>query len=434
MTHGLVSVCENCGRTFTTERNIVCPYCGGLVKPVFEIKWRITERKTGIWRYEQLLPRLGVELSLGEGQTPLIRAGRSINWDLEVWFKDETRNPTGSFRDRAAALMVSDAVSLKAKRIILASDGNTGASVAAYAARAGIGVTVYLPKWVEEEKILLMKSFGAKVILEDTSLDKLLEFVEKRSLKEGLYNASSTYNYLSIQGLKTIAFEIYEWLGDTPNAIYLPLGSGLTLLSLYQGFRELVELGLVSRLPRLIGVESCGRPLFSSILYNTRPCGEEPLPGLRYTKPTILEHVLKILEEYGDVIVVSKREVIDAAEKLSREEGLFAEVSSAVSFAGFLKNPEDKSIVLITSHGLKSPEAYAGARRHRFTEVFPGVTKRLILELLNESPGLTGYEVWRRLGVKISPQAVYQHLRELAEKGLVKAVEVEGHKRYYVVK
>jgi threonine synthase len=429
----LTARCTRCGRAYSEDRDIVCPYCGGLIKPVYQPRWSITGEE-GVWRYSSLLPEVRVKVTLGEGSTPLIKAGRSVRGDLDVWFKDETRNPTGSFRDRAAALTVSDAVSSRFKRIILASDGNTGASVAAYAARAGVPVTIYLPKWVEDEKIILMKSFGARVLVEDKTLDELLDYVHDRARREGFYNASSTFNYLSLQGLKTIAFEIYERLGSNVNAVYLPLGSGLTLLSLYEGFRELVELGLTSRVPKLIGVEACGRPLYSSSLRGVPSCGEEPLPGLRYLKPVIYEHVLEVLEMFGETVVVSRRQVLEAAEKLSRSEGLFAEASSAVSFAGFLESPEDKSVVLITSHGLKSPEAYSKARRLKFTEVFPGVTKRLILDLLSRHPGLTGYEVWRMLGVNISPQAVYQHLKELEAKGFVRSVDEEGRRKYYWVK
>ena len=433
MTASLLAKCERCGRTYVHERYLVCPHCGGLVRPVYKPRWE-TQAGEGVWRFSSLLPGIKEKVTLGEGSTPLLRAGRAVEGDLVAWFKDETRNPTGSFRDRAAALMVSDALSSKQRRVVLASDGNTGASIAAYSARAGLSATIYVPEWVEEEKIILMKSFGARVIVDNRSLDELLEYVEERSRKEGLYNASSTFNYLSVQGLKTIAFEIYEKLGSSVEAVYLPLGSGLTLLSLYLGFKELVELGVMGKVPLLVGVEPCGRPLYASALYNVSPCGEEPLPGLRYYRPVIYEHVLRLIEENGDVVTVTRKQAIEAAERLSRNEGLFAEASSAVGFAGFLKQPLDKSVVLVTSHGLKSPEAYARARRLKFTEVFPGVTKRLILEVLTNHPGLTGYEVWKKLGLNISPQAVYQHLRELASKGLVKVVEEGGRKRYYVEK
>jgi len=423
--------CSRCGYETSTSRDLVCPVCGSLMHPIHGFEWRIIREYRGIWRYKYMLPKTRSHLTLGEASTPLISSEKIMH--ETVFFKDEGRNPTGSFRDRAAALIVSDALDMKAKRIVLASDGNMGASVAAYSARAGIPVTIYVPSWTDSEKIMLMKAFGANVLIRDKSLDELLRDAEKRARKEKIYNASSTYNALSIEGLKTIAIEIVLDLGRSPSEIILPLGSGLTLLSIYHGFTEMLKYGVTTRIPKLIGVETCGNPLYSSKLGIASKCGEEPLPGLSYHKPVICDEVLDIIQRHGEVVVVSKREVLEAARKLAREEGLFVEPSSAVALAGALKiGLNDYSVIILTGHGLKGPSAYSEKTRERSTILFPGSTKHMIIELLRENPGLTGYSVWKKLGLKITPQAVYQHLHELVEKGYLRIDSRGGVKKYYL--
>ncbi len=423
--------CTSCGEEYSLPI-IVCPRCGGLVRPVFDWRWEPV-RRHGIWGFSGALPDYDVRVSLGEAWTPVILSNRLFP-EGEVYFKDEGRNPTGSFRDRAAAIIVSHATAEKYKTLILASDGNMGVSVSAYSARAGLKTIVYVPKNTDPEKILLMKAYGAKTIIRDKELDDLLVFVEKEARKKGYYNASSTYNTLSIEGLKTIAYEIYLDIG-VPDKLYLPLGSGLTLLSIYLGFRELLDHGLIDHIPLLVGVEMCGNPVYAvRVGFPVKHCREKPLPGLSYTRPPIIEHVSSVLEKYGDVIVVSRKKMLDSAKKLSRYEGLFVEPSSAVALAGALENEalEGRIVILLTGHGLKGPALYLRGSRLRETRIFPGTTKHLILETLSEYPGLTGYEVWKKLGLRITPQAVYQHLRELEEHGYISSKIIGDQKRYYL--
>lgn len=423
--------CTRCGEEHGSPA-IVCPRCGGLVRPVYDWRWKPV-RSHGVWGFSGALPDYDMRISLGEAWTPVIMSSRLFP-EGEVFFKDEGRNPTGSFRDRAAAVIVSHAVAEKYRTLILASDGNMGVSVSAYSARAGLRTIVYVPKNTDPEKILLMKAYGAKTIIRDEELDSLLVFVDKEAGRKGYYNASSTYNALSIEGLKTIAYEVYLDIG-VPDRLYLPLGSGLTLLSIYLGFRELLDHGLVDRIPLLIGVETCGNPVYAEHLgLPVKHCREKPPPGLSYARPLIMEHVSEVLEKHGDIIVVSRKKMLDSAKKLSRYEGLFVEPSSAVALAGAMEDEELKGriVILLTGHGLKGPSLYLRGSRLRETRIFPGSTKHLILEILAENPGLTGYEVWKKLGLRITPQAVYQHLRDLEKNGYISSRLTEHKKRYYV--
>ncbi len=401
------------------------------MKPVYKWVWKPLPDRRSIRSFKYMLPPLGEIASLGEAWTPIIRSDRMFRDN--VYFKDEGRNPTGSFRDRAASLVISYAYVKGYRRIILASDGNMGVSVAAYSARRGLRTTIYVPRNTDMEKILLMKAYGARVVVSDKDLDTLLRDIESEASERDLYNASSTYNILSVEGLKTISYEIVLD-GYKPDMIYLPLGSGLTLLSIYYGYRELLDHGIVDHMPKLIGVETCANPVYALKLgLIDKPCREKGLPGLSYRKPIIMDHVLEILRKHGDIVVVTRRKTVDAAKKLSRLEGLFVEPSSAVALAGALENPPlgEETLILLTGHGLKGPTIYMRGSRRRIPHIFPGATKYLILELIKENPGLTGYEIWKKLGLRISVQAVYQHLKDLREKGYIVSKLEYGKIKYY---
>jgi len=182
--------CPRCGFE-TTDPVMKCPRCSYIMHP--RHGWDPTPRRgeQGIWAFEGVLPPIKVKISLGEGSTPLIKAAR-LRGEGIIYFKDEGRNPTGSFRDRAAAIIVSDAASRGAKGLIAASDGNMGASLAAYAARAGINASIHVPSWTDPEKIMLIKAYGARVFTHDLSIDEILDHVARRARERGLYDASST--------------------------------------------------------------------------------------------------------------------------------------------------------------------------------------------------------------------------------------------------
>jgi len=426
----LFFICPRCGYSTVTPV-MKCPICGEIMHP--EHKWRWGRfRGYDIWSFSPILPDIEAKISLGEAWTPLIRSSRLFR-DIPVYFKDEGRNPTGSFRDRAAALIVSHAASLGEKRILLASDGNMGSSIAAYSARAGIRAYVAVPKRTDPEKILLMKAYGAHVKVLDKTIDELLDIIMRKVTEMKAYPGSTSHNPLSIEGLKTIGIEIYLQLGHVPRNIIVPLGSGITLYSIYHGFKEMYEHGIISSMPRLIGIESCGNPVYSRIFGIKYDCKEEAPPGLMYRDSPVKNKIAKILDR-NDVLAVSKKESLRAAKLLARNEGLFVEPSSAVALAGLMKLSDQlrgDTVVILTGHGLKGPRAYSRPSRSKSEiSVFPSSTKLMILEKIADNEPIHGYGLWKLLGVKISVQAVYQHLRELEKMGLIKSFVEQGVRKY----
>ncbi len=423
-------ICPRCGYSAVTPV-MKCPICGEIMHP--EHKWRWGRfRGYDIWSFSPILPDIEAKISLGEAWTPLIRSSRLFK-DIPVYFKDEGRNPTGSFRDRAAALIVSHAASLGEKRILLASDGNMGSSIAAYSARAGIRAYVAVPRTTDPEKILLMKAYGAHVKVLDKTIDELLDIIMRKVTEMKAYPGSTSHNPLSIEGLKTIGIEIYLQLGRVPRNIIVPLGSGITLYSIYHGFKEMYERGIISSMPRLIGIESCGNPVYSRIFGIKYDCREEAPPGLMYRDSPVKNKIAKILDR-NDVLAVSKKESLRAAKLLARNEGLFVEPSSAVALAGLMKLSDQlrgDTVVILTGHGLKGPRAYSRPSRSKSEiSVFPSSTKLMILEKIADNEPIHGYGLWKLLGVKISVQAVYQHLRELEKMGLIKSFVEQGVRKY----
>jgi len=407
--------------------------------------WKIDYDSLGIWRFSPMLPEFEVKNSLGEGFTPLVE---SINLVKELkleklFFKDEGRNPTGSFRDRVAALITSHAKSVGAKTLVCATDGNTGASLAAYAARLGLRVKAYVPRESDYAKIILMKSLGAEVIARGETLDDVYNYVS-RLVEENpeYYNATSEDNPLSIEALKTISLELYMELGNNIDTIIVPVGSGLTLYSIYHGFRELYEHGLIKKIPRLIGVQSCSNPSIALKLGISKKCDEKPIIGLAYELPPLERETIEAIKESkGSVVVVHRKQVIEAAEMLAKKEGLFVEPAAAVALAGlyeavreYLVDKNDSIVLILTGHGLKAYEAYFEATRKKQipSRIFPKNTKMEIIRLLYEKEGLHGYSVWRELGLKVSVQAIYQHLNELERKGIVYSRVIGGKKHYYL--
>ena len=435
--------CLKCG-FYSLNPLIRCPKCNSIIHYKHGFKWIIDGKYPGIWKFREQLPRFKIMNSLNEGFTPLIKSSR-LSKELGIhnlYFKDEGRNPTGSFRDRVAALLTSHAYSLGFKKLICATDGNTGASLAAYSSRLGLRVKAIVPRGSDWGKIILMRSFGAEVIEHGESLDDVYSLADKISLEENLYNATSESNALSIEALKTISYEIYIDLKKVPDCIFVPIGSGLTLYSIFHGFIELLEHRIIKCLPRLIGVETCWNPKISKAMgLEARLCNMKPVIGLAYKYPPLEREVIQAIKQTnGFPIIVDWKNIMFAGELLAKYEGLFVEPAAASALAGYVKavreefvEKDSTSIILLTGHGLKAIESYSSGRikaKGLPKKVFGGDTKLEIIRLLYSVGELHGYSIWKELGIKISVQAVYQHLNELEKRGILVS-RIIGGKKYY---
>ncbi len=359
-----------------------CPMCGEPLTIVYNkgyLKGRALEgfRGRGVWRYSPMLPFEGdvKPVSLNEGDTPLhrsLRLGGKLGLE-ELLLKNEGLNPTASFKDRGMTVAVTDAVRRKASRVICASTGNTAASVAAYAARAGLKSYVLVPSGiVARGKLAQAVAYGARIVKVRGSFDEALEIVMETVSRDGDIYLMNSVNPYRIEGQKTLAFEVWEQMGGrTPDWLVLPVGNAGNITAVWKGFKELTEVGLTQRTPHILGVQAEGAsPLarafemgFDELVPVENP--ETYATAIRIGKPISWRRALAAARESGgSIISVSDDSILEAQKTLARMEGVFVEPASAASIAGLEKamedgliGDEDSVVAVLTGHGLKDPDS-----------------------------------------------------------------------------
>jgi len=296
-------------------------------------------------RYRDRLPLApGMHVvTLGEGSTPLLPAPRlSARIGADVWLKWEGANPTGSFKDRGMTVAVTQALADGARAVVCASTGNTAASAAAYAARAGLEAVILQPEGgVARGKLAQVRAVGAKVETR-TNFEEALE--EAKALEaQGTHVLVNSLNPLRLQGQKTAAFEIVEELGGTPDVLALPYGGGGNLCAYAVGFGEL------GSLPRFVAAQAENRAGTAA-------------SAIRIVEPAHAAEVDRALAESGgEIISMTDEAILDAWRLLAHDEGLFCEPSSAAGLAALLADPPKgaRAVCVITGHGLKDPDVVA---------------------------------------------------------------------------
>ncbi|MFS8479264.1 MAG: threonine synthase [Micromonosporaceae bacterium] len=323
-----------------------------------------------MWRglieaYRDRLPVTGTTpvVTLHEGNTPLVPAPvLSSRTGCDVWLKVEGANPTGSFKDRGMTVAVSRALEAGAKAIICASTGNTSASAAAYAARAGITCAVLVPSGkIALGKLAQALVHGAKLLQVDGNFDDCLALASKLALDYPVALVNSV-NPDRLQGQKTAAFEIVEALGEAPDVHCLPVGNAGNITAYWMGYCEEFEAGNATRRPRMLGFQASGAaPLVTGAVV------EQPstiATAIRIGNPASWTKALAARDESGGAIAaVTDREILSAYRLLARDVGVFVELASAASVAGLLQAAEAGQIAqgstvvcTVTGHGLKDPE------------------------------------------------------------------------------
>jgi len=440
--------CVKCSATYSEYPSIYkCPKCGNLLEYVYDFeKLRKTRLrgKLSFWRYKPLMPKVSKTVSFGEGGTPLHKAGRLAEklGVKSLFLKDETRNPTQSYRDRSAALLVSNALDLNSETLICATQGNMGASLAAYSAKCGLTCHVIVPKMVDMGKLAQMLIYDAVIEEYGELIDEAVTRAETLAKETGWYQATPELNPLVIEAQKTIAYEVVEQLG-VPDWLIVSMGSGATAYSVWKGFRELREMGKIEHVPRIVGVQSTGcAPIINAYTgrKSKRKGREKPFThalAILVEKPLYCELALHaIRDSNGTAVAVSDSEIFTAEQEIARLEGIFAEPSSSATIAALKKltnknaiHDDEKVVCLITGSGLKATDVLQTLTKKRKTAGL-GLelsTKEKILRIISRRETY-GYAIWKKLGKTMTRGAVYQHLNELERKGLITAHEKEGKK------
>ncbi|MGI6665976.1 MAG: threonine synthase [Bacillota bacterium] len=318
-------------------------------------------------RYMPVKPTTGI-VTLLEGGTPLIRA-RNLERllpGIRVYLKYDGLNPTGSFKDRGMTMAVTAAVESGARAVICASTGNTSASAAAFAARAGLDCVVLIPNGkIALGKLAQAIVYGAKVLAIQGNFDDALEMVKKVSDKHGLTIVNSV-NPFRIEGQKSAAFEVCDTLGHAPDYLSIPVGNAGNITAYWKGFKEYLEDGRISSLPRLLGFQAEGAaPIVENRVF---PNPETIATAIRIGNPASWKSaVLALDESKGAIDKISDREILRVYGLLASTEGVFAEPASCISVAGLIKAYEEGKVAegssvvcVLTGNGLKDPDIAVG--------------------------------------------------------------------------
>ncbi len=317
-------------------------------------------------RYASYLPVTDrtPRITLGEGGTPLVRA-RSLERETgfpEIWLKVEGQNPTGSFKDRGMVVAVAKALEDGARMVLCASTGNTAASAAAYAARAGMSCTVILPaRQVAAGKLAQAIAHGARVVAVRGPFDAALT-VARALAEQGEATLVNSVNPHRLEGQKTAAFEICEAFGEAPDAVFIPVGNAGNITAYWRGFVEAARTGLARKRPRMYGYQAAGAaPLVSGV-----PVAEPETiaTAIRVGNPASWRGAVAARDESGGAIdAVTDDEILDAYSFLARCEGVFAEPASAAAIAGLRKRARAgglgnarRVVCVLTGNGMKDPD------------------------------------------------------------------------------
>jgi threonine synthase len=333
-------------------------------------------------------PSSGIPLPIEPAWFPPIPVGKTPLWAPErlrrdfaapkLWLKDDTCNPSGSFKDRASYLVAAFARKHGVKEVVLASTGNAASSMAAVGAAAGLAIKVFLPAAAPVAKRIQVLQYGAELVSVDGTYDQAFDLSLEYSNRTGSLSRNTAYNPLTIEGKKTVAFEIVDDLANAgagaPGHVFVPTGDGVILAGVYRGFENLLKLGRIQKIPVVWACQAQGSSAIARALAS--PSSASDAFGPPQSSKTVADsiavdvprnglHALTKLKRYaGQAVTISDAEILSAQKTLSAGSGLFAEPSSSAAFAGWLKvrdrlAPEENCVVLITGSGLKDIKSAA---------------------------------------------------------------------------
>ena len=383
--------CSLCGAEYDPEDvTYTCPKDGGNLNVILDydaINAKFTPEKfmelpeASLWRYLNLLP-VGDPGGIG---TPLRRAGWTPVYKSsrlakalglqDLWIKDESPNPTASFKDRASAIVVARAGQIGAEITVAASTGNAGAALAGMAAAVGAKAVIFAPKTAPPAKIAQLIVFGAKVLLVDGNYDQAFDLSIEATQTFGWYNRNTGYNPFTAEGKKTAAFEIWEQVirrlpENKPTlTVFISVGDGNIISGVHKGFKDLHALGWLSQMPCIIGVQSTGSAAIANAFHrgdeDIQPVQADTLAdSISVDLPRDGVRAVRAARETGGIyLTVPDKDILAAIAELGRV-GIFAEPAAATAYAGLVKAvdegviaSEDPVLVLSTGSGLKDVKA-----------------------------------------------------------------------------
>jgi threonine synthase len=387
--------CSGCQKEFGAkeiESNFIylCPFCGKAeknkpLKGVLTIEYDYQELKKKlskkellkltpgkIWLYPELWPvnfkyfsdEQLIKLSLPSDQ--LLKYNIHAN---ELWVLDDTRNPTLSYKDRASSLVALKALELRINEIATASTGNAGSSLAGICARLGLKAVIFVPKNIPAAKRIQIETYGAELTIVDGDYDQAFDICLEESKKNFWYNRNTAYNPLTIEGKKSAAYDIFiSSQGKIPDIILVPVGDGVIISGVYKGFKELLLLGWIDKLPKLIAVQSTGSDAlvryFSSGKFEYR-LADTIADSISAGAPRNLYMAADAVKETnGFAFAVSDEEILSAQKEFIRKTGILCEPSCASVYAAYKKlikqhkiSSSEKPLLMITGNGLKDIES-----------------------------------------------------------------------------
>lgn len=388
--------CIDCGNhMISTEADYLCPECSkrrapmqplrGLLRCKYDYKVVRKGRKAGkfpdnsyagLARWWPLLPIASPDSipSLIVNTTPL-RPAERLRAELglaNLWLKDDTVSPTASFKDRASALVIAVARELKKKVVATASTGNAATALAGFGAASGIETVIFVPASAPRAKLAQIAIFGARLVPVDATYDQCFELSIEACEEFGWYNRNTAYNPFTVEGKKTAALEIWEQLGySAPDWVIVPTGDGVIAAGIEDGFRDLMQMKLIDRMPRLAIVQAAGcAPIVRAFEAGSGEIAPVMKPdtfadSISVGVPRAGRWVMNALESTNGVAVaVEDAQILDAISLLGRTAGVFAEPAAAASIAGLCKlvsmgtiRSDEKVVALITGSGLKDVPA-----------------------------------------------------------------------------
>lgn len=321
-----------------------------------------------LFKWEHILPLTEAtpRITLGEGETPLVRSAyleRACQLD-ELWFKLESCNPTGSFKDRGMVVATAKAIEAGAKAIMCASTGNTSASAAAYAARCELDAFILVPRGkIAAGKMVQAMAFGARIVEVNGNFDDALRAARAVTSRHPVALVNSV-NPDRIEGQKTAAFEICEALGDAPDILAIPVGNAGNITAYWKGFCQCAEAGLATLHPQMWGFQAAGA---APIVRGAPIANPQTIASaIRIGNPASWEGATGARDESGGLIdAVTDDEILEAYRLLGSREGLFVEPASAAAVAGLLKLAREgrvrggRAVAVLTGNGLKDPDTAA---------------------------------------------------------------------------